>query len=220
VATRRRVASRIIAAVAGAAVLATAENTAAADTIPWDRAAVHAGRRVTVEGVVEDVSCTETACTLRFGADDPEAFTVVLVQPLIDRKSADPLTGYRGRRVQVTGVVRMVAGRPEMILRGRRALHVVAGEPLAETPAPETTPPPAPPKDVPGAAVAARVTPAACEEERRLWQALAPRLDAALEAMTLCVRRRTPPCRSETASLSAILREAEGVGSRLAAACP
>jgi hypothetical protein len=210
-----------VAALAGAAALATAVSAPAAETIPWERAAAHAGRRVTVEGVVEDVSCTETACALRFDADDPEAFTAVLVRPLIDRTNADPLTGYRGKRVRVTGVVRMLAGRPEMIVRGRRALGVVEAEPPAETLSREAAPPPpAPRDDARGAAVAAPVTPAACEEERRRWQRLAPPLDAALEAMAVCVRRGAPPCRSEAASLSAILREVEDVESRLAAACP
>lgn len=228
-----------IAAVVGAALLVAAPRGAAAETIAWERAAAHAGRRVTVEGVVWNITCTESTCTLIFASDDPAAFTATIVRPLVAWKPVDPVTAYRGRRVQLTGVVHVVEGRPEMILRGTRAVRIVDSEsPAGHAPEGAATSLPTghheasgPSKDAPqpGAApaaaatepaIAARTPAAACEAERRRWQDLAPRLDAALEAVTLCTRGEAPRCGSETKRLAAILREVEVVEDALATTCP
>jgi hypothetical protein len=126
---------------------ATCALVRAYDVIPWQAAGSRAGDVVTVEGDVVEAHIEDATCVLQFSTDDPNAFRVILLIPLITDLPHQPQRLYEGKRVRATGTVRRFGSRSEMIVRSPGAIEVVglgSAPAAAETP-PSTTPPPTTP---------------------------------------------------------------------------
>jgi hypothetical protein len=125
-----------------AAWLAALSALARAETVvPWQSAGVYEGDVVTVEGDVARARLEADTCVLEFAPDDPKAFRVVLVIPLMSDLPLQPQRLYDGKRVRATGKVRSWKGRPEMILRSPGSIEVVG----VSSAAPQAPPPPSAP---------------------------------------------------------------------------
>ena len=126
---------------------ATCALVRAYDVIPWQAAGSRAGDVVTVEGDVVQAHIEGATCVLQFSTDDPNAFRVILLIPLLTDLPHQPQRLYEGKRVRATGTVRRFGSRSEMIVRSPDAIEVVglgSAPAAAETP-PSTTPPPTTP---------------------------------------------------------------------------
>jgi len=79
-------------------------------------AATHIGQTVTVEGVVASVHTTRTGTTfLNFGSGYPnQTFTAVIFRSSATR-FPNP-SQWEGKRVRVSGQIRLYRGRPEIVL--------------------------------------------------------------------------------------------------------
>ena len=128
-----------------AAWLAAASRlVSAVDVVPWRVAPAYVGDVVTVEGDVVQAHLEAATVVLEFAPDEPKAFRVVLLIPLLTDLPHQPQRLYEGKRVRATGTVREFAGRPEMIVRSPDAIEVVGvASPSAIAAAPTTTQPPA-----------------------------------------------------------------------------
>src|SRR5262245_47402442 len=116
----------------------------AATVVPWQSAGMFDGEIVTVEGDVARAHLEADTCVLEFAPDDPKAFRVVLLIPLITDLPRQPQRLYEGKRVRVTGKIHTWKGRPEMIVRGPDVIEVVGVGAAAPRP-PGEAPPPTPP---------------------------------------------------------------------------
>ena len=89
---------------------------AAQKVVAPDEAARHVGELVTVEGVVTQVSMSRSNTTfVNFGAPYPkQAFNAVIFSS--SRGRFDDPSQWQGKRLRVTGKVRLYRGKPEIIL--------------------------------------------------------------------------------------------------------
>src|SRR5262245_16025779 len=131
-----------------AVVLAVVAVVARSDTVvPWQAAGSYEGEVITVEGDVARARLEADTVVIEFSTDDPNAFRAILLIPLITDLPRQPQRLYEGKRVRVSGRIRMWHGQPEMILRSPDEILVV-GVSTAAPPAPpppvETTPTTAP----------------------------------------------------------------------------
>jgi DNA/RNA endonuclease YhcR with UshA esterase domain len=114
-----RVALRLVVLVPCAVALfaAFAPAAVAQEVVPADSAAQHVGHVVTVEGVVASVGNSRRSGTifLNFGAPYPNnTFTAVIFRSAAPR-FPDALK-WEGKRLRVTGTVRVYRGKPEIVL--------------------------------------------------------------------------------------------------------
>ncbi len=103
-------------------------NTASADqplTIADTDAAAHVGQVVTVEGQVANVYVSSKGnCFLEFERAYPnEVFSGVVFSS--SAAQFGDLTSYQGKRVQITGRIRLYTGKPEIILESPDQLRIV-----------------------------------------------------------------------------------------------
>jgi len=86
--------------------------------VPDSAAKDHLDEMVTVEGTVVSIEVSEAAPSrvfLHFGAPPPnQTFSALIVGPVLPR--FPNLQEWRGKRVRVTGLVRLEEGRPTMRL--------------------------------------------------------------------------------------------------------
>jgi hypothetical protein len=102
-----------------------AARTAPETTIPWTDAEQHVGKTVTVEGRVLGIHCSPTSCLLAF---DPtfNRFTAVVQAKDFKTLSPEELNAtYVGRPVRVTGQVRLLDRKPEIVISRPEDLEVV-----------------------------------------------------------------------------------------------
>jgi micrococcal nuclease len=89
-------------------------------SVPHGAAGNYAGRMMTVTGKVIRVQEGPRAVHLNFGPDFRTDFTAVIYRKDLSRLSGEglllPVTGYEGRKVAVTGIIRAYNG-PEIIVR-------------------------------------------------------------------------------------------------------
>lgn len=119
------------------------------DVVPWQAAASRIGDVVTVEGDVVEAHIEGATCVLQFSTDDPNAFRVILLIPLITNLPHQPQRLYEGKRVRATGTVRRFGSRSEMIVRSPEAIEIIgvaSTAPTTETPPPTTPPTTTPPR--------------------------------------------------------------------------
>lgn len=136
---------------------ATIAVVCATDVVPWRAAPAYVGDVVTVEGDVVQAHLEAATVVLEFAPDEPKAFRVVLLIPLLTDLPHQPQRLYEGKRVRATGTVREFAGRAEMIVRSPDAIEVVgvaspsaiAAAPTTTLPPPTLPPPTTPPTTVP-----------------------------------------------------------------------
>jgi DNA/RNA endonuclease YhcR with UshA esterase domain len=88
-----------------------------AETISPKEAAHHVGAEMTVEGVVSQVSTTDSGTTfINFGGRFPNH----VFYAVIFRKDSDRFTGIQtlqGRAVAISGIVELYKSKPQIILR-------------------------------------------------------------------------------------------------------
>jgi hypothetical protein len=119
------------------------------DVVPWQAAASRIGDVVTVEGDVVEAHIEGATCVLQFSTDDPNAFRVILLIPLITNLPHQPQRLYEGKRVRATGTVRRFGSRSEMIVRSPEAIEIIgvaSTAPTTELPPPTTPPTTTPPR--------------------------------------------------------------------------
>lgn len=90
-----------------------------------NEAGEHVGQRVFVEGTVAAVFTSRSGNTfLNFGATYPnQDFSAVIFAE--NSGSFHDIQQLQGKRVEVSGVVRVYRGKPEIILRSTQQLHVL-----------------------------------------------------------------------------------------------
>src|SRR5207253_2167365 len=115
-----------------------AARAAAPPVVSWQEAGGHVGEVVSVEGEVATARTVGDTWILEFARDDPRAFRVVVLLPLLETAPRLPERLYQGRRVRATGRVQRFQGRAEMVLRGSGQIEVVetGGEAPPAAPAP------------------------------------------------------------------------------------
>jgi len=86
------------------------------EPIPWEEAARHVGKEVEVEGRVMAVHCSPTSCLLAFEPTFDRFTAVVQAQHFQVFPPAELEERFPGRRVRVRGVVRLLEGKPEIVL--------------------------------------------------------------------------------------------------------
>jgi len=138
------------------ALAAAAAHAVAPPLVSWREAGGHVGEVVTVEGEVATASTVGDTWVLEFARDDPRAFRVVVLLPLLETAPRQPERLYQGRRVRATGRVQRFQGRAEMVLRGAGQIEVV--ETGGAPPAASAPPPPAAPVVPAGPAPSAAAT--------------------------------------------------------------
>ncbi|HLY38955.1 MAG TPA: hypothetical protein VKU61_13015 [Candidatus Binatia bacterium] len=136
-------------------------GVAAATPLPvvdWRAAGTRVGDVVTVEADVTAVRTRDDGYVLEF-SDDPQAFRIIVLVPLLGGAPRDPERVYRGHHVRATGRVQRFQGRPEIVLRSPSQVEITDVPPAAEaeleTPTP---PPPAEPRPTPRPSVAPPAT--------------------------------------------------------------
>src|SRR5436309_10368406 len=134
---------RIPALAAFVALAAGAARAAAPPVVWWQEAGGHVGEVVSVEGEVATARTVGDTWIPEFARDDPRAFRVVVLLPLLETAPRLPERLYQGRRVRATGRVQRFQGRAEMVLRGSGQIEVV--ETGGEAPPAAPAPPPAAP---------------------------------------------------------------------------
>ena len=106
-----------------------ATRVAADEPIAWDEAPKHVGERKTVEGRVVDVHCSALSCLLAF---EPSfnGFTAVIQAASFERFPPERVQReYAGQRVRVTGTIKTIDSKPEIIVDDPTALVVLRDEP-------------------------------------------------------------------------------------------
>ena len=83
--------------------------------IPWQEAGAHAGRRVTVEGVVVDTYRSDKVIFLNFSSNRND-FKAVIFASAWNRWPERPDELYFGQTLRVTGLVKLYEGVPEIIV--------------------------------------------------------------------------------------------------------
>src|SRR5207247_9326714 len=191
---------RIPALAAFVALAAGAARAAAPPVVSSQEAGGHVGEVVCVEGEVTTARTVGDTWILEFARDDPRAFRVVVLLPLLETAPRQPERLYQGRRVRATGRVQRFPGRAEMVLRGSGQLDVL--ETGGAPPAASAPPPPAAPVVPAGPAPSAA---APCERARQRWRAAAVEASARIAAPhrspprpspRRCRSRRSPCCPS------------------------
>lgn len=107
----------------------TATPAAADEPIAWGEAAKHVGERKTVEGRVVGVHCSPLSCLLAF---EPSfnGFTAVIQAASFERLPPERVEReYPGQRVRVTGTIKTIDSKPEIIVDDPAALVVLRDEP-------------------------------------------------------------------------------------------
>ena len=207
---------RIPALAAFVALAAGAARAAAPPVVSSQEAGGHVGEVVCVEGEVTTARTVGDTWILEFARDDPRAFRVVVLLPLLETAPRQPERLYQGRRVRATGRVQRFQGRAEMVLRGSGQIEVV--ETGGETPPATSAPPPPaapalPAKPAPSAA-------APCERARERWRAAAAEASERIAALNRCLDAVRYRCRAESAALTSALATLDALEHEIDIDCP
>src|SRR5262249_44430683 len=120
---------------------ATCALVRAYDVVPWQAAASRVGDVVTVEGDVVEAHIEGATCVLLFSTDDPNAFRVILLIPLITNLPHQPQRLYEGKRARPTAPGRRFGSRSEMLVRSPEPIDTIGMPSTPTEPPPPTTPP-------------------------------------------------------------------------------
>jgi len=108
--------SSLVAAVLLVPCLAIGRAASQVPTVPDSEVANHVGQAVTVEGLVASVHVSHSGIIfLNFGRPFPSQTVTAVVFRAAAGRFPDPHQ-WEGRRVRVTGEVRLYRGRPEIVL--------------------------------------------------------------------------------------------------------
>ena len=201
---------RIPALAAFVALAAGAARAAAPPVVSWQEAGGHVGEVVSVEGEVATARTVGDTWILEFARDDPRAFRVVVLLPLLETAPRLPERLYQGRRVRATGRVQRFQGRAEMVLRGSGQIEVV--ETGGEAPPAAPAAPAMPAKPAPSAA-------APCERARERWRAAAGEASEQLAALGRCLDAVRYRCGPESAALTPALATLDALEREVDATC-
>src|SRR5438067_1379031 len=209
--------NRIPALAAFVALAAGAARAAAPPVVSWQEAGGHVGEVVSVEGEVATARTVGETSILEFARDDPRAFRVVVLLPLLETAPRLLERLYQGRRVRATGRVQRFQGRAEMVLRGSGQIEVVetGGEAPPAAPAPTPAAPAAP-------AMPAKPAPSAaapCERARERWRAAAGEASERLAALGRCLDAVRYRCGPESAALTPALATLDALEPEVDATC-
>ena len=93
-----------------------APEPAKGEIIPWDKAHLHMGRTITIEGKIVSTSRLATICFLNFTneASGGSSFYLVVFKDNFDDWGGAPEAAFLNKTVRVTGKVEDHRGRPQM----------------------------------------------------------------------------------------------------------
>ncbi|MBI5687293.1 MAG: hypothetical protein HZC54_19645 [Verrucomicrobia bacterium] len=116
--------------------LAGAVMTASAQLpgMPWTDATNFVGRLCTIEGTAMQVQQGRDGYCLLFSTDPKANFAVIIYARNVASWPAKIETLYAGKKVRVTGVVRRLAGRPEIVISDPSQISIVGNVPEAPMP--------------------------------------------------------------------------------------
>ncbi|MCL5772974.1 MAG: DNA-binding protein [Firmicutes bacterium] len=97
----------------------------AAGIISWQDAGNYYGHYKTVEGTIVVTHKTEKIIFLNFSQNWKHDFTAVIFASDWHKFPPNPETCYKGRKVQVTGLIKEYEGKPEIILNWQSQIKVV-----------------------------------------------------------------------------------------------
>jgi len=127
-----------ISLLAGAVMTASAQLSA----VPWTNATNYVGQLCTIEGPVMQVQQSRDGYCLQFSTDPKTSFAAIIYARNVASWPAKIETLYAGKKVRVTGIVRRLAGRPEIVISDPSQITILSS-------APETTIVSAPAASVP-----------------------------------------------------------------------
>ncbi|MBI5396846.1 MAG: hypothetical protein HZA91_16240 [Verrucomicrobia bacterium] len=110
-----------------AALAASAQGPA----VSWDKARSHVGQLCSVEGPVMQVQQTRESFSLHFSKNLKTDFAVIIFASNAARWPGKIDALYAAKKVCVTGIVRKVAGRPEMVIADPSQITVLGDAPEA-----------------------------------------------------------------------------------------
>lgn len=93
-----------------------ADEPAPGEVIPWDKAHLHMGRTITVEGKIITTKRMATICFLNFtnDASSGDAFYLVVFKDNFDDWGGFPEQAFLNKTVRVTGKIEDHKGRPQL----------------------------------------------------------------------------------------------------------
>lgn len=107
------------------AALITSTGLAVAAPISASLAGKFVGRNVTVEGKISDVHFSKSGVTfIDIGGKYPRYRFTALI-PLQSAAHFENVQGYEGRLVEITGMVEMYRGKPEIVLTAPDQIQVI-----------------------------------------------------------------------------------------------
>jgi hypothetical protein len=125
-------------------ILAVAAMTTSAQgpAVSWDKARSHVGRLCSIEGPVMQVLQTREGYCLQFSKNSKTDFAVIIFASNAARWPGKIDALYMAKKVSITGIVRKVAGRPEMVISDPSQITVLGDAPEALATAVAKAPPP------------------------------------------------------------------------------
>lgn len=96
-----------------------------AAALSWREAEKHEGNAVTIEGIIAATHNSGKACFLNFDKNYKRTLTLVIFQKRFAAFPPNPERHYKGKTVQVTGVVTRHGGRPEIVLERPEQITVI-----------------------------------------------------------------------------------------------
>ena len=115
-----------------------AEEVVAPVVVPPEEAAGQVGKTVTVKGKVDGQKSSKAGNTyLNFGGKFPNHVFSCLLRA---RNFTDPIPAYEGKVVEVTGMVTMYEGKPQIELTSLSGIRVIEEVVPADAPPGQPTP--------------------------------------------------------------------------------
>ncbi|HEX9190672.1 MAG TPA: thermonuclease family protein [Candidatus Deferrimicrobiaceae bacterium] len=101
-------------------------SSAAGDAVvPWEKAHLHAGKEIVVEGTIVRTHRAAKVLYLNFHPNWKRYLTIVIRAGDIPRFPEDPAAAYKGKKIRARGEVQLFKDRPEMILRSPEDITIV-----------------------------------------------------------------------------------------------
>ena len=93
--------------------------------ISWQEAGKYYGKIITVEGTIVRTYNSGKVVFLNFHPDYKRYFTAVIFKSAFNKFPDNPQDYYKGKRVQVTGLIKEYNGSPEMILNEPEQMKII-----------------------------------------------------------------------------------------------
>ncbi len=93
--------------------------------VPWKDAAQYVGQQITVQGEIVRTYDSGKVTFLNFDNDYRNTLTIVIFPSLYDAFPEPPAAHFEGKTVEVTGVVKMYEGAPEIVIEDPAQIRIL-----------------------------------------------------------------------------------------------